>query len=243
VALSCGREAQSGACHALVLHRQGQRLSACPLSAEQGSGAGASGLRAAERLAHAWLGDADKAGARWQEEITSIASADSCQSEEAGAGPCTYVETSGQRLVEMRSGAGADSRAPTWLPSRILQGDRTGQLPNGGSLHLVGEKYLGVLRPHEQQLELLDPKNGTSVGRWQLPEGQQWGAMCSTGGGVFLLTQGASPQLWRFPLPEGLGPKQGETSPELQSVATAAAAVPSAGRRKFRRPPGTFLGA
>jgi hypothetical protein len=224
VALTCklgqaGKTRARDDCHALVLHRQGQRLSACPLSEAGNARAGnASALPRTASLAHAWLG-APKGGAK-QEEVTSL-TAGHCLQQETGSGnPCAYVQTSGGRIAELQKGLASAEEAGDWFPTRIMRSDAP-----GGALHLIGDRHLGILQRDSQNLEVLDPDSGASLGLWTMPKEKRWAAMCSMGNSLYVVTQGRSPELWRFPVPESLRPAAPEpirpAKPEVQLVQKA----------------------
>jgi len=264
--------ASSEACDLLVLHRQGTLLSMCSgtaASASTGQAAAAAGSVSA-----AWLYAGDAATGRAQEEVTSLAVAPgSCGGggpleEVAGSRPaegetlttatverrCAYAETSGERIVEVRTTAGPPDGAArsgghdsglasseAWFPTRVVRAQggatssaaapRAGGGGGGATLRLLtagdGTPYLGTLRnggPRGKQwLEVLEPRSGQPVGTWQLPAEQAWGSMCSTGGFLYLLSEGRSPQLYRLPLPAALGSATGVDAPLATPPAHAAA--------------------
>jgi hypothetical protein len=217
VALSCklgqaGKTRARDGCYALVLHRQGQRLSTCPLSeAGKARPGNASALPRTASLASAWLGDsssgAPKGGRAKQEEVISL-TAGQCLQQETGSGdPCAYVQTSGGRIAELQKGLASAEEVDDWFPTRILRSDaQKGATPPGGALHLLGDRHLGILQGDGQHLEVMDPSNGASLGLWTIPGEKRWAAMCSMGNSFYMVTQGRSPELWRFPVPESLRP-------------------------------------
>mmetsp|Transcript_16720 Transcript_16720/g.35488 ORF Transcript_16720/g.35488 Transcript_16720/m.35488 type:complete len:907 (-) Transcript_16720:136-2856(-) len=211
VTLSCNEAKSPGECRALVLHRQGQRLSACALK-ESAGGKVSEAMPAVMRLSDTWLGSGSATEAQPQEEVTSIALAQGC----SGGGQCAYVETSDRRIVEVKAAiaSGEKSGEPDWFPTHMVLDHVGGQaaLP-GGSLHLIAGRYLGVLQPKLQRLEVLDLKNGTLVGSWDMPGSERWSAMCSMGSSLYFLTEGNAPQLWHFPLPPELRPEEEKLEP------------------------------
>jgi len=227
VSMLCGGE--NGACQALVLHRQGQRLTKCVLDAAQGArtSSGPIGkMPAMMSLSDNWLGEGDAAQGRPQEEVASITMAGRCSN---GDSSCAYVETTSGRLVELKTGlvkklAGKEN-VPDWFPTRVLLNDiGDSKERQGGAIHMLGNQYLGVIAREGTELRALDPRNGGKVaGRWPLPPQERWTSMCSSSGSLFLLAEGAptrQPQLWRFPLPENL-------QPELQQKPSSLLAVSS----------------
>lgn len=250
VSLHCVRAQGANAtnqCSALVLHRQGQRLSSCPLSGSSGPAAASAGsyLPAPPgHLAVAWLQEADGVVGQPQEEITAFAlggaacgkgarergsARDGSASERSigGSEVCGYAETTGGRLVELQAGVGSTG----WFPTRVLQARlqhrASPHQPGSGDLSLAGTsaRYLLVLHPQSKVLEAIDlhgdksaasaadtagnaastadsgSEAGQSVGQWLLPRDQEWSAACSAGNSIYMLADGASPQLWRFSLP------------------------------------------
>jgi len=191
VAVAC-----RGTC-AMVLHRQGQRLTNCALT-QKPTG------QPAMSLSDAWLGEGDAAAGEAQEEVSSLALLESC-GKASGDQNCAYAETTSGRLVEMKSGLGGSGR-PDWLPTRVLMADTRNTLRRGGDLHILGDRYLGMLSADGTQLHVFDIQNsGKLLGRWPLPSQKRWTGMCSAGGSLYLLSEEAhAPQLFRFPLPKSL---------------------------------------
>lgn len=192
VAVAC-----RGKC-ALVLHRQGQRLTNCALTQKPTE------QTAAMSLSDAWLGEGDAAAGEAQEEVSSLALLENC-GKASGEQNCAYAETTSGRLVEMKSGLGGSGR-PDWLPTRVLMADTHSTLRRGGDLHILGDRYLGMLGDDGTQLQVFDIQNsGKLLGRWPLPAQKRWTGMCSAGGSLYLLAEEPhAPQLFRFPLPQTL---------------------------------------
>lgn len=208
VSMMCG--GKEGHCQALVLHRQGQRLAACGLSAWKASEltTGRDSLPALMSLSDGWLGEGDAAANQPQEEVESIAMAGRCPG--ADQGQCAFAETTSGRLVEFKTGLAKDSGStvPDWYPSRVLFADASSKAREGGTLHMLGDGYVGVLAKDGKELRALDPRSGTKVvGRWPLPADRRWTSMCSSAGSLYLLSEGSleqPPQLYRFPVPSSL---------------------------------------
>jgi len=83
------------------------------------------------------------------------------------------------------------------------------------SLHMIGDRYLGMLVAGGKHLHVVDPQDGSPIAQFLMPspsKGQTWAAMCSAGADFFALTQGPSPQLWRFPVPIELRSMDGPSS-------------------------------
>jgi len=197
-------------CKAQVLHRQGQRLATCGLGSS-----GEHQPEAAMSLGDAWLGQGDAAKGFAQEEVASLAMLDRCVND---GNRCAYAETTSGRLVELKSGLVAGSS--DWLPTRVLLSDvaRSGK-QQGGVLHVLGDRYLGMLVNDGLELRIFDLRqSGKMVHRFPLPTQKQWSSMCSAGSDLFLLAEDARlpAQLYRFPLPQSLLPGA-QTKPAVLS--------------------------
>uniref|UniRef100_A0A7S1A5K1 Uncharacterized protein n=1 Tax=Noctiluca scintillans TaxID=2966 RepID=A0A7S1A5K1_NOCSC len=208
VALACGEGTSPSACHALVLHRHGRKLATCGISLAGVSSEvvkrsnSSHGHQFSNKVAQAWL--KEEAGES-AEEVSSIVFTDQCHAGGGGKG-CAFVETTGQRIVELDStisqDAGGDDQ---WVPTRMLQAESRSRVGAGGTLHLVQGQFLGVLRSNENVFEVLDPQAGGSmVGQWKLPRGANFVAMCSVQNNLYFLGDSPSPQIWSFPLPSNL---------------------------------------
>eukprot|EP00930_Biecheleria_cincta_P087527 TRINITY_DN7674_c0_g3_i1.p1 TRINITY_DN7674_c0_g3~~TRINITY_DN7674_c0_g3_i1.p1 ORF type:complete len:911 (+),score=164.67 TRINITY_DN7674_c0_g3_i1:121-2853(+) len=228
VSLLCA--GKDGQCQALVLHRQGQRLAACGLSAVQKPGltGGHDPLPALMSLSDGWLGEGDAASNRPQEEVASIVFTERCSG--AGQGKCAFAETTNGRLVELQAGLSSnrsDAAGPDWYPTRTLMADTSSDARGGGTLHLVGNRYIGILANYGTELRAVDPRSpGGLVGRWPLPSQKRWVSLCSSAGNLFLLSDGSvlePPQLYRFPLPASL---------RAASESKAAAVIKSSTRKR-----------
>merc|ERR1719460_2092264 len=103
VALSCS-DGDANSCKALVLHRQGRRVSSCAIADH----AATSPVREqpSAGIADAWLGEGDVVKGKPQEEITSISFAQECHE---GGRTCAYVST-GNRVVEVQKGLAEESQ-------------------------------------------------------------------------------------------------------------------------------------
>lgn len=207
VALRCGiggSDTTKGDCHALLLHRQGQKLASCSLGTMGGKMSNATANAATADMADEWLTE-EMANKPHPEEVKSLAYATSC---EDGGQDCAYVETSTHRVVEVQKSSAEESggQGQKWFPTRVLQNRKGGKVvEEGGGLHLINGKYLGVLVRDKMSLEVLDPsQGGMLIGRWMLPPDNSWDLMCSSGNDIFLLDKSPSPQLWRFPVPQEL---------------------------------------
>lgn len=252
--VQCGNSSSGEACQAVVLHRQGMMISTCHLAQNSSDGNGASlasTSSSASSLADAWLAEADGEAERPQEEVNSLAMGE-CSG--GAGGSCTFAETSHHRIVELRTATQGDRAR--WFPARLVQvpegeQDVDAALHIGsrqhGRLRVLGDAdhaFLGLLRddepqdhyddsggdklPFTQRIHVINPSNGSYVGTWGLPSSHHWVSMCSTAKELFLLAEGASPHLWRFPLPpEMLGQslqasdKVGDGPPEFTQVSSS----------------------
>ncbi|CAE7565818.1 unnamed protein product, partial [Symbiodinium sp. CCMP2456] len=206
-------------CHAQVLHRQGQRLASCAL------GAAARAPEAVMSLGDTWLGQGDAARDESQEEVSSLAMMDRCIS---GSERCAYAETTGGRLVELKSGLVQGS--VDWLPTRVLLADvGRAAMRKGAALHTLGDRYLAMLVTGGRELRVFDLRqSGKMVQRYPLPAQKQWSSMCSAGSNLYLLSEdrAEAAQIFRFPLPQSLLPPA-QTKPAVLSEKVKAAPTPA----------------
>mmetsp|Transcript_53019 Transcript_53019/g.152771 ORF Transcript_53019/g.152771 Transcript_53019/m.152771 type:complete len:978 (+) Transcript_53019:84-3017(+) len=246
--IACGADV-GGGCSAFVLHRQGQLFSVCQLLGRSGGssakdnrqsslleqGAWLSSGSQAMSFADHWLGEGDLSKGAPQEEVDSVAFVGRCR--DGAEGHCAFAETSGHRVVEMRTTGRSAGDQPDWFPSRIIQApqqrdedaegseeprarsliDFESTTSSESSLRLLGDvsrQQLGMLRTAtelegdreipQQNLEVISAVSGARLGVWSLPRTRRWTSMCSAGDDLYLLASGASPQVWRFPLPSAL---------------------------------------
>eukprot|EP00933_Yihiella_yeosuensis_P005576 TRINITY_DN110119_c0_g1_i1.p1 TRINITY_DN110119_c0_g1~~TRINITY_DN110119_c0_g1_i1.p1 ORF type:complete len:933 (+),score=196.75 TRINITY_DN110119_c0_g1_i1:124-2922(+) len=239
VSMVCG--GQNGACTALVLHRQGQRLSMCGLSAIEAARQMGQ-PDAVMSVSDGWLGEGNAAGGTQQEEVASIALAGKCA--DAADSQCAYAETSRGRLVELKTGlsqsASSSQQHSDWFPTRTLLADISGtKTAAGGTLHMMGNQLIGVLAKGGTELRALDPKKGGAVtGVWPLPPQHRWTSMCSAAGNLYLMSEGTrTSQIWQFPLPSVLQPEsQSKPTASLDdNLDLSADPVPKTGRAAMGR--------
>eukprot|EP00927_Polykrikos_kofoidii_P072248 TRINITY_DN6838_c0_g1_i3.p1 TRINITY_DN6838_c0_g1~~TRINITY_DN6838_c0_g1_i3.p1 ORF type:complete len:1033 (+),score=166.59 TRINITY_DN6838_c0_g1_i3:91-3189(+) len=221
-------------CSALVLHRQGEMFSRCSLmDSLDDDVATEANATAPEFVAVAWLGVADGVAGTPQEEVASFTlGGSSCTNGAA----CVYAQTTAQRIVELQT-ASVNGEA-SWYPLKVIRAHEGKASPSdqfGSGLSMLGAdgRFLAVLHPRGRLLEAIDLRGGgdltgasndgasRNVGYWRLPEGHQWSASCSAGGNIYLLSEGLSPQLWRFPLPDELRSDSEENGVEKKAVALA----------------------
>jgi len=237
VSMACG--GTEGHCQAFVLHRQGQKLAACDIAASKRYEL-PKGLSAQMALSDSWLDDGDAAAGHAQEEVASLIVAGRCFQAE---GQCAFAETSRGRLVELKTGlsgakpgAGAD-----FFPTRVLLADDKTHARDGGSLHIISSRYIGLLAKGGTELQALDPQSGGKVvGRWPLPYSKHWTSMCSTAGNIYLLGEdaGQPPQIFEFPLPSSLHSGE-QIKPSLLQAEKGAAKLNSQIHRGTHRKQGS----
>jgi len=208
VTLMCGRF--GGPCIALVLHQDagGESVSACKISSATAERLGTEGgsfpFLTASRMNVADSRPDDAVRGSAQEQATSIAVAEQCQD---GSGSCAFVGTSSSRIIQVRMGTSSGGRGePYWFPTHLLQSIRTtGDVGLASSQRLrvssIDSLHLGVLRPDQHWLDVLNSKSGELVGRWQLPTKKRWVSACSAEASLYVLSADHDPQVWRFPLP------------------------------------------
>jgi len=222
---ACGSDSQSGplssgVCQALVLHRHGRRMSACPLEAPAGSAKSSQKGGFVANLSDAWL----EVSRRDQEDDTGLSikgrgphsrvektvafSIDpSCWSG-TGALPrrCAgaFAGTSKGRVVQLQQ----HSHKEELVPAEVLaEGGSDAGLSSlsSGAVRALGGGYLGILEDGGKTIQVLDLKRGgVHAGKIRLPESRPAAAFCAGGGDLWLLGEGASPSLQRVPLPAEL---------------------------------------
>jgi len=214
VALDCSSRARG--CRTLLLHSQGQKLSTCPVPGQKD---GTEMLSTTQEHTvtskiGSWLADAHDEYSEdggMPEHILSLALAPNCLE---GVSNCAYVQTSAHRLVEVaHEGTHADEAS--YFPIHAFGQAPQDRVLQSASLHMIGDRYLGMLVAGGKHLHVVDPQDGSPIAQFLMPspsKGQTWAAMCSAGADFFALTQGPSPQLWRFPVPIELRSMDGPSS-------------------------------
>eukprot|EP00442_Polarella_glacialis_P001557 CAMPEP_0115111398 /NCGR_PEP_ID=MMETSP0227-20121206/40003_1 /TAXON_ID=89957 /ORGANISM="Polarella glacialis, Strain CCMP 1383" /LENGTH=971 /DNA_ID=CAMNT_0002510731 /DNA_START=161 /DNA_END=3076 /DNA_ORIENTATION=+ len=210
-ALVCSKDSLSS-CEALVLHKNGGRLSSCSFK-DQGS--------QSFDVAESWLGTAATgSSSRLVNEQASFLLQDpSCtqlQQQEKGESisslrrGCTSVGTTHGRTARLQVGAKGHDLVPLdvmdakdgMLSDAGTQGSDV--LPDG--MRSFTERYLGVLRSGGKSIDILDLDQGGAFAA-KLPLSVSSGdvtGFCSTGSFIYLMGSGPHPQMWRIPVPEGL---------------------------------------
>lgn len=210
VSLECGTEASPGACQAIVLHQKGRRLARCALkeaSDQHGHIINATAqAHSATDIAGQWLSSRTVAG---KVHVVALAQKRQCTDQKR---ECLYVGTSDQRIVEMHESVDREGTRALF-PKRVVGTKISITAPaTGGGMDMIYDRYLGLLQRDGRRLQVNDLRSGgATAGLWRLPdhpkaptlipEGKTWTAMCAAGEHLYLLSEGLSPQLWRFPVP------------------------------------------
>jgi len=221
----------SAACRALVLHRHGRRMSACPLAPTPSGGvshrlaglASAGGLVA--NLSDSWLevsrreSDSNRVSnsgkgphARIEKIVALSVNAASCwgsdgTGQDNGCSDVAFAGTSRGRVVQLRRHSRRDAEL---VPEEILAediqgGSSTVSVLSSGAVRALGGGYLGILENQGKIIQVLDlHRGGASVGKITLPATKAATAFCVGGGHMFFIGKGSSPALMQVALPRGL---------------------------------------
>lgn len=185
-------ERGNAACQALILHRNGRRVASC------GHASQTAALNATQ-ISDSWL---ERDNASNIEKVTSVAVAPSCR---RGLEHCTYVHTSHGQVVQLRRSARRKELVPADVLQEVEQVEDAKPQLAPGTVRAFNDRYLGVLQPKKQVVELLDTNNGgLRVGKLILPPTVHADTWCAGGGQLFLLSVVRQPQLWRMQLPRAL---------------------------------------
>lgn len=212
VAVTCPAGAAS--CEALILHKQGRRMAACPVG--QSKTAAALGGYQAD-LSDAWLeelrvgqkpqgNEAQQPHARIEKAVAI--SADSGCSAKAGSAwaGCVLLATTRGRVVRLASRPG---RTGMLSPAQALLDREIGSSNvawKPGVMRSMDDRHFGVLSSNGTAVFIKDKDGGHSAGMLTLDASTTSG-FCTGGGHMYFLDQGPSPQIWRIPLPRSLNPK------------------------------------
>jgi len=183
-ALSC-LDNSTSSCEAMVLHGDGRRVAACPLS-EHGGGLSLS-------VASSWLSGRRADFTSEQAQFVMVDPV--CNADSLGAG-CTSVGTSRWRLARLQRGTQGDDLVPLDVTDEkdVLHGQPK-------TMRLMMERYLGVLRADDKTLELLDlDSGGATSAKLPLQTDMRLESFCASNNHMFLLGSGAHPRLLRIPL-------------------------------------------
>lgn len=234
VSLMCHSE--GGACQIGVLHQQGQKLSTCDLegaSESKSQGKSASRIPSALVVENEWLNDGDAAGTAPAESVRSFALTSACVA--GNAQDCAYVGTSRGRLVAMQQTAGSGANRKLF-PHQLL---RKGlNVTESGAMDVISGRYLGLLQRDGGRVDVLDlDKDGAPVDSLYFPspaKQKAWTSMCVAGDSIYLLSDGPSPQLSRFAVPEKLRSKSMVKSPQSHIKAGAQPTLLSSSAHRSR---------
>lgn len=196
-ALVCPEDA---GCEAFVLHRRGRNIASCPVkhaSTSRSTGIMPSWLRRSSREKHT----------RGKEAVSSIFVDPSCRnSTSVLSSGCASISTSHGRVVNLKK----HSKGPDMVPANIL-GDSHDlsnpdpSLDQSGIVRAFNARYLGILQKRRRSIKVLDiHQGGKEVGNIMLPISDAVASFCTGGDSLFLLGEGASPSMWRIPLPGAL---------------------------------------
>lgn len=187
-ALVC-KEASSG-CQAMVLHRQGRRLTSCQ------TGAGES---KAYDVSSAWLAGSKE---RRTEKSAFLMMDPACKGNMARG--CTSVGTTHGRSARLQLG----QKGTELVPLDVVETDDDksvgkDDMPSG--MRAITERYTGLLKADGQRIDIIDlDRGGTRVAKVLTGSIGPAAAFCASADHLFVLGRGAKPSLWRVPLPSAL---------------------------------------
>lgn len=211
VAVTCPGGAAS--CEALILHKQGRRMAACPVG--QSNTALAMGAYQAD-VSDSWLeelrGGLKPQGNEVQQPHARIEKAVAISADSGCAGTggsawagCVLLGTTRGRVVRLASRPG---RTGMLSPVQALLDREIGASDvawKPGSMRSIDDRHFGVLSGNGTSLFIKDKDGGHAAGMLTLDASTARG-FCTGGGHMYFLDQGASPQIWRIPLPRSLNP-------------------------------------
>eukprot|EP00440_Ansanella_granifera_P032523 gb/GFBE01035287.1/.p1 GENE.gb/GFBE01035287.1/~~gb/GFBE01035287.1/.p1 ORF type:complete len:1123 (+),score=215.77 gb/GFBE01035287.1/:1-3369(+) len=214
-------------CRVVVLHAKGHHLAECPLGDlnddSEGYRARMAALPMTEplewKIAENWL---HRSAGRKKEYVQALATNSDCVDTDSGemgafraeSVGCVVVGTSEGRLVQLR-GAYADPQR--LVPERAMEQRKEGI--SRGSLHVLPNGFVLVLRHESNTLQAFDSARGVSAGEWRLPDTADWLTVGGGGGSLYLLgfVNGTHLQLHKIPVPEKLQRKKGSIPDEAES--------------------------
>jgi len=186
-----------GPCEARVLHRNGRRVAACPMISVKKDAEEQSKFHVAT-VSETWL-ERDNETA---EKLSSIAVRPFCDGESQ---TCTYARTTHGRMVQLRQRTHGQELVPAEILQEVDEVHGSGTQTSQRTVRTFSGRYLGVLQPERQSIDILDSsEGGLSVGKLLLPPALHVSAWCAGGGHIFMLSAGPKPALWRMALPRPL---------------------------------------
>lgn len=188
------------ACGALLLARNGRQLAHCPLTEAQGKHEDSS-----TSVSGKWLHQTSHATLSVDaEEISWVFVDSACGANGNVTSPrwdgCASFGTTQGRMAQLRRRSSGKQMVPTAVPSAddvIVEG-----ASESASMRAFDNRYIGLLQPERQSIHLLDMQRGGAFsGSLLLPTNNRIEGFCVGGGYVYMLGDGPSPQMWRFPVP------------------------------------------
>eukprot|EP00747_Dinoflagellata_sp_TGD_P196273 gnl/TRDRNA2_/TRDRNA2_66147_c1_seq1.p1 gnl/TRDRNA2_/TRDRNA2_66147_c1~~gnl/TRDRNA2_/TRDRNA2_66147_c1_seq1.p1 ORF type:complete len:997 (-),score=185.50 gnl/TRDRNA2_/TRDRNA2_66147_c1_seq1:16-2787(-) len=197
-AVACPQGSVDGAgCEALVLLGHGRRVATCSLE----HGTKQSGR--ASDLSETWLRD-------HHERVSSLVAGTDCtnQPDAAFGKHYAFATTSQGRMMSLRKRKG--SKGPDLIPAEVVLdgGNEYGvhdEMAINGAVRVFTDRYVGLLQDQRQSIKVIDSQDGgRAVGSLMLPVSKAIGGFCVGGNHIYMIGKGASPELWRFPVPNAL---------------------------------------
>jgi hypothetical protein len=209
------------ACEALVLHHGGDRIAACPLRAGDTAEHPAKfkGADSVSSISLDGLGEEEAPAASHGRRVPRESAAwllldPGCGAGHGGASVlregCASVRTTHGRVAMLKQRASGKELVPEDIVEEInhlaVKGKADNNQPQIEATRTFNNRYLGVLQEERRSIQVVDTSNnGAPAGTILLPAtpGPVKG-FCVGGGHIYLLEQGPSPSMWRFPLPSSL---------------------------------------
>eukprot|EP00933_Yihiella_yeosuensis_P017498 TRINITY_DN14598_c0_g1_i4.p1 TRINITY_DN14598_c0_g1~~TRINITY_DN14598_c0_g1_i4.p1 ORF type:complete len:940 (-),score=205.34 TRINITY_DN14598_c0_g1_i4:292-3111(-) len=212
VALTC----PSGkGCEALVLHKHGKRLAACPM--------GNAPANYKADVADSWLEEfrtrsssadlsvsagVDKPHARIEKAVT-LAADSGCSADATDNiwGGCILIGTTRGRVVRL---AAKEGRSGGLHPTQALRerSEVDGIEPwKPGQVRSIGPDHFGVLLAGGDHIQIIEKAGGQEAGTLEIRADKKTktaAGFCAGGGYIYVLDRGASPGIWRMPIPKNL---------------------------------------
>lgn len=239
ISVACETE-RSEDCRVVVLHQEGRHLAECPLSPE-GRKLQVAAMSVTEpnqpnewQISESWL---NRHSAKQQQQhsspppleyVEAIAANSNCVDRGVGAVSafrakrmgCVVAGTSQGRIVQLR---GAADPGNNLVPERTIQ--KHSRAVTRGSLHILPNGYVLVLRHEQGTIQAFDENSGKSAGEWRLPKDRFWLCIAGGGGNLFVLGQNTPDsanrtrlELHQFPVPDRLKTPAVENSEPSQDV-------------------------